>query len=310
MSIEQLLQYNIAEKDTAITIGVFDGFHMGHQHIFEQLKQLAKKSDLIPLVITFMNHPSEILDKSFHPNSISDPQTKIEYMRNFGINDIIPIEFSKEIAQLTAVEFINLLTTNFNMSYLVIGTDFALGHNREGDLQTLSFLSSKIGFKIKIVDILEINSSKISSTTIRKLLTNGLVQKIPELLGRKFSLKGNVISGSKRGHSLGFPTANLSINDKLLIPKLGIYATETKIDSKIYPSCTSIGLRPTFYPKNNTPLIETHIINYNNDIYGKTIEVFFINRIRDEKKFTSSQKLIEQMNNDVDKAYKILKRSH
>jgi riboflavin kinase/FMN adenylyltransferase len=228
-------------------------------------------------------------------------------MKNFGIKDIIPIEFTKEIAQLTAIEFINLLKTNFNMSYLVIGTDFALGRNREGNPKTLSTLSTNIGFQIKMVDTLEINSSKISSTAIRKLLASGSVQKIPQLLGRKFSLRGNVVSDSKRGHSLGFPTANLSIKDKLLIPKLGIYATETKIDSKIYPSCTSIGLRPTFYPKNNTPIIETHIINYNNNIYDKTIEVFFIDRIRDEKKFTSKEKLIEQMNNDVDKAYRILK---
>ena len=307
MSIEQLLKYNIVKKDTAITIGVFDGFHKGHQYIFEQLKKLAENSNLTPLVITFINHPLEILNKSFQPTYISDTETKIEYMKNFGIKNIIPIEFTKEIAQLTAVEFVNILKTNFNMSYLVIGTDFALGRNREGDPKTLSTLSPKIGFKIKMVDTLEINSFKISSTAIRKLLTSGSVQKIPPLLGRNFSLRGNVVSGSKRGHSLGFPTANLSIKHKLLIPKLGIYATETKIDSKIYPSCTSIGLRPTFYPKNNTPLMETHIINYNNNIYDKTIEVFFIDRIRDEKKFTSAQKLIEQMNNDVDKAYRILK---
>ena len=144
MSIEQLLKYNIVKKDTAITIGVFDGFHKGHKYIFEQLKKLAENSNLTPLVITFVNHPLEILNKSFQPTYISDPETKIEYMKNFGIKNIIPIEFTKEIAQLTAVEFINILKTNFNMSYLVIGTDFALGRNREGDLKTLSALSTKI----------------------------------------------------------------------------------------------------------------------------------------------------------------------
>ena len=144
MSIEQLLKYNIVKKDTAITIGVFDGFHKGHKYIFEQLKKLAENSNLTPLVITFINHPLEIINKSFQPTYISDTETKIEYMKNFGINNIIPIEFTKEIAQLTAVEFVNILKTNFIMSCLVIGTDFALGRNREGDLKTLSALSTKI----------------------------------------------------------------------------------------------------------------------------------------------------------------------
>ena len=305
MDLQQQLSKTNASKNSIITIGVFDGVHLGHLHLIERLKNTAIQKKYDSGIITFTNHPAEILNPKFKPSFIMNFKQKILALEKTGVDFVVPITFNQTISNMSSLEFIEALQKNLNMKGLVVGPDFAMGKNREATALQLKSLGLEKGFLTEIIEPQKIDGLELRSTAIREFLLSGNVAEASKVLGRNFSLSGTVIHGEKRGRELGFPTANLKNTNDSVVPKNGIYATFAYIDDRKFMSATSIGTNPTFAGDAKT--IETYIFNFNKDIYGQAIEVEFIERLRDEIKFTSIESLIVQMNTDMIEVEKILK---
>jgi riboflavin kinase/FMN adenylyltransferase len=292
------------EKDTLLTIGVFDGVHLGHQRLISELLKQAARRHLLAGVVTFRQHPEDILSPGNKLPFLTDIKTRIKLLQDEGVDFIVPLSFTKRLARLGARQFIALLQKHLKMRGLVIGPDFALGKEREGDINTLRKLGKEMGFSLTIVPPLEINGEIVSSTAIRKAMADGDMKKVHELTGRYFSLYGRVVTGTGRGESLGFPTANLEINSGQALPPDGVYAGLAHTNGKIYQSMTNIGKNPTF--GNTQRSIETFLIDYSGDLYGRELSVEFVARLRDEKKFKNAAELKEQLAEDIRRGRTIL----
>ena len=297
---------NKSDKDSAITIGVFDGLHLGHMQLIRTLKDVSK--DIQTIVITFSKHPLSVLDCSFAPKYLCSVEDRLSMLNETGVDAVIPLDFDEEIAALEAEAFVQLLCKNLNLKILVVGPGFALGHKREGTVPILKILGEKYGFSVKNVNPLTEHSSLITSTSIREALKDGDVQIASDLLGRNFTLKGKVVKGEGLGHTLGFPTANLLSDNNIVIPNDGIYATWSHFNDgtsvKKMKSATSIGVRPTFGEGHRT--VESYILDYKGDLYGKSMTLEFVKRIRDEIQYESVDLLTDQMHIDVHDVRKIL----
>ena len=291
---------------SAVTIGVFDGLHRGHIELIRTLIDVSK--DMLSLVLTFSKHPLSILDSNFAPKYLCSVEDRLSMLKETGVDEVIPLDFDEEIASLSAETFVQLLCNNLNLKVLVVGPGFALGRKREGNVPALKALGEKHGFAVIDVNPLTESSSLINSTSIRESLKNGSVREAANLLGRNFSLKGQVVKGQGVGHTLGFPTANLLSENNIVIPKDGIYATwsyfsDGKSSQKL-KSATSIGVRPTFGKHDRT--VESYILDYDGDLYGKSMALEFVERIRDEIQYESASRLTDQMHIDVRDTRKIL----
>jgi len=300
MSIEKELSTINPYKNTLITIGVFDGVHIGHQSLLSFLNRKAKENGWLSAAITFKTHPETIVSPVKQHPWLTNLATRLNLIKSSGIDHVIALPFDKEISRMDAQRFTELLQKYLKMSGLVIGPDFAMGSNRQGNADTLRQLGSERGFSVDVVNPFFYNIEVISSSAIRQLLAQGNVKKAGRFLGRPFRFSGCVISGNKAGRTLGFPTANLEPKPEFAVPCNGIYTTMTTIDNKTLPSVTNIGIRPTF--DSNKYLIETHIPDYHNDIYGQIISIDFIDRIRDEKRFNTVDELKAQIAQDVETA--------
>ena len=304
MGFEDDLKKNQCRSDSVISIGVFDGVHLGHQYLFEALKATANLNQIKSGILTFINHPASILNPAFKQQLIDSPKDKIVKLRKTGVDFVIPIHFNTALSTLTAIQFIRLLQKHLNMAGLVVGPDFHMGAKREADVQVLQHLSDQMGFFMAVPSAYEKSTMPVRSTTIRQLILEGNIKKAKILLGVNYMISGKVITGYKRGSELGYPTANLQIDLNRIVPANGIYATKITINSQTYNGATSIGSNPTF---NNKALsIETFILDFNENIYHKNIEVEFIDKIRDQITFTSTESLIAQMNKDVIKIRELL----
>jgi riboflavin kinase/FMN adenylyltransferase len=285
------------EKDTLLTIGVFDGVHLGHQRLISELLKQAARRRLLSGVVTFRQHPEDILSPGKTLPFLTDIKTRIKLLRDEGVDFIVPLSFTIRLAELGARQFIALLQKHLKMRGLVIGPDFALGKQREGNIDTLRKLSKEMDFSLTIVPPLEINGEIVSSTTIRKAMADGDMKKVRELTGRYFSLYGKVVTGAGRGESLGFPTANLDVNSGQALPPDGVYAGLAHVNGKVYQSMTNIGKNPTFHNPRRT--IETFLLDYSGDLYGHELSVEFVARLRDEKKFKNADELKKQLVEDI-----------
>ena len=297
MEIEQQLANLAPQKGTILTIGVFDGLHAGHQHLLEKLKQRAAEHDLLSVVVTFNPHPQSVLHPQNQLSRLSDVENRTKSLKELGINMVAVISFTPEVAQLGAREFISLLKKQLRMQAIIVGPDFALGRDRGGNIDMLRSLGSEMKFSVEVVPPFTINGEVVSSTLIRQALAQGDMKKVERLLGRYFRLGGKVITSDKRGRVLGFPTANLDIKPQQALPDNGIYATITQVDGRQFPSATNVGTRPTF--GNGKKTVETHLLNYKGDLYGKEISVGFVQKLRDEQHFPSPEELKAQMRKDV-----------
>jgi riboflavin kinase/FMN adenylyltransferase len=304
MPVEEELAKLSPNKDTLLTIGVFDGVHLGHQYLISQLKEHARQHNLLAGVVTFRQHPQEVLAPQTKLPFLTDLAERTRLLNNEGVDTIITLSFTPELAQLSAQEFVSLLKKHLSMRGIVIGPDFALGRNREGDANTLRTLGQNMNFSVTVVPPIVINGEVASSTAIRKALTNGDMKKVHQLIGRPFSLHGRVITGAGRGVELGFRTTNLDIDPEQALPADGVYATWAYVDDKAYQSMTNIGKRPTF--GNNERTVEVLILNYNGDLYGRELKIDIIERIRDEKKFDTVEELKKQVTEDVNQGRAIL----
>ena len=294
--VEELAKFS-PDRDTMLTVGVFDGVHLGHKHLISKLLEVARQRHLLSGVVTFQQHPEELLPPRTRLTFLTDIEERIILLKNEGIDVIIPLSFTAELSQLSARQFVSLLQKHLRMSGLVVGSDFALGKNREGDADTLQKLGQDMNFSVTVVPPLVINGEVVSSTTIRRALAEGDMIKIRELTGRPFSLQGKVVTGAGRGVGLGFPTANLDISSEHALPPDGVYASWAHIDGKEYQSMVNIGRCPTFGV--GECVVEAYLVDYRGDLYGHELKIDMVERLRDEKKFDTVDDLKEQVAEDV-----------
>jgi riboflavin kinase/FMN adenylyltransferase len=304
MQIEQELAELSPGKDTMLTIGVFDGVHLGHKYLISQLKVLARQQDLLTGVVTFRQHPQAVLSPRTKIPFLTDLSQRINLLKNEGVEAVIPVSFNHELAQLSVRQFVSLLKEYLGMRGLVIGYDFVLGRNREGTSDALRALGQDMDFTVTVMPAVKINGEVVSSTAIRNALANGDMRRVHKLSGYFFSLHGRVVTGSGRGVELGFPTANLAVNSGQAIPADGVYATRAYINDKAYPSMTNIGQCPTFGDSERT--VEVYVLDYHGDLYEHEMKIDIIERLRDEKKFNNAEELKRQIAEDVKQGRAIL----
>ena len=305
MGLSQELNIEKDLRDSFITIGVFDGVHLGHKHLATKLIESAIKNRKSSGIITFKNHPAAVINPRFQPDFLTSFETKLGLLKDTGVDFVSAITFDQEIADLTAKDFLRLLKNRLGMKGLVVGPDFQMGKNREADTAKLATLGSELGFDLEVVDVQTKGKNQVRSTMIRNLISNGNVKNASVMLGRKFSLEGSVITGMKRGKSLGFPTANLKINNDIARPSNGIYATVATISGVRYPAATSVGTNPTFGGKEQT--VETYILDFDKNIYGQSVSISFFEKLRNEITFNGVDNLIAQMESDVSEVRKLTK---
>jgi riboflavin kinase/FMN adenylyltransferase len=279
-----------------VTVGVFDGVHLGHRHLLGRLVELGSPS-LIPAVLTFNNHPITVLQPETHVGCLTSSAQKTQLIKNLGIDLVVGLDFTWELSQVSAQEFAAALCDCLHMKGLVLGPDTALGRNRQGDPAFLRQLGEQMGFWVESAEALAQDGTAVRSRQIRAGLSRGDVAAAARMLGRNFSLNGEVVVGDRRGRTLGFPTANVRVDSRMILPGDGIYATWTVIDGERYPSATSIGIRPTFGLTER--LVEAHVMDFNADIYGRQLSVEFVAKVRDQETFDSVEELIDQIRQDV-----------
>jgi len=305
MQVEEELGKQSAERDMLLTIGVFDGVHLGHRYLISQLTELAQKQGLLSGVVTFRQHPQEVLFPQTRLPFLTDLTQRTTLLKNEGVEAIIVLSFTRELAQLSPRQFLGLLEKYLRMRGLVIGPDFALGQSREGNTDTLRRLGQEMGFSVTVVPPMIVDGEVASSTAIRKALAEGDMKRVQKLVGRPFSLHGRVIPGAGRGIELGFPTANLDTNAEQALPAEGVYISQVHIDDQAYFSMTNIGQRPTF--GENQRVVEVYLLDYHGDLYGQELNIDIIERLRGEIKFDTPEELKKQIAEDVKQGRAILK---
>ena len=304
MQVAEELARILPEKDMLLAIGVFDGVHLGHKYLISELVARASQQNLLSGVITFHQHPQEVVSPENRLLFLTDLKRRSQLLRSEGVDVVIPLSFTAELANFSARQFVGLLQKNLRMRGLVVGTDFALGKNREGNINSLHRLGEEMHFSVAVVAPAMINGEVVSSTAVRKALVDGDMEKVYRLTGRYFDLSGNVVAGTGRGVKLGFPTANLDISQEQALPTDGVYAGWAYTDGKTYQAMTNIGRNPTFGSGDRT--VETYIIDYSGDLYGRELKIDIIERLREERKFDSVEALKEQVAEDVRQGKAIL----
>ncbi|MDO4534755.1 MAG: bifunctional riboflavin kinase/FAD synthetase [Clostridium perfringens] len=283
-------------KDIYVALGSFDGVHKGHLLLIDEIVNLAEKKQGKSMVYTFKNHPLSIIDKNKTPKILLDNKSKEEILESLGVDILCLKEFNNDLMKLSPEAFIENLVNEFNIKGIVVGFNYRFGYKNKGDLNLLKDLSKKFNFELYIKKAYTIENEIVSSTRIRELISLGRIKKANEMLGREYVLRGEVVGGRRLGRTIGFPTANLKPLDSMLIPKIGVYYTNVEVQGEIYKGITSVGNNPTVNGKNTT--IETYILNFDKDIYSETIKVYFIDKIRDEKKFSGLDELKIQLEKD------------
>lgn len=297
------------DPNTVLTIGTFDGIHLGHQEILKKLFDRSRFHNARNMLITFHPHPRKVISKVDDLKILSTPDEKISILKMRGLENLFIINFTNEFSQQPPIKFFkDFIINKIGLKEIVIGHDHKFGKGREGTSETLKKLGNEFQFGISVVDEFKFNGEIVSSTKVRNALLAGDIVSANLFLGRNYSFSGIVVAGDKRGRVLGFPTANVRFedNDKLL-PKLGIYAAEVILYNQKYEGLLSIGKRPTFYD-NGEIVTEVYLYNFDKNIYNEKIEICVLDKIRNEEKFSSSGDLIAQMNRDKEAGLKIFNR--
>ncbi|GAC1415653.1 MAG: bifunctional riboflavin kinase/FAD synthetase [Actinomycetota bacterium] len=292
-------------KPTCISIGVFDGVHKGHQMLMRRVIEKAREVDATPGVVTFDRHPLEIIAPGKEPALITTVQQRAEAMGEIGIDLVVILTFNDELRKLEPEDFVRkVLVESLGACHVVVGSNFRFGFNHAGTVQTLFELGERFGFGVDIFSLLG-GADAISSTLIRKQIAGGDVEKVAEELGRPFRVEGFVEHGAGRGKGLGIPTANLKIAHNMALPKIGVYAGWLIIDGERHPAVVNVGLNPTFETR-TVPVVEAHALDYDGDLYDKTLQLEFTHRLRDEMRFDGPEPLIEAIAGDIAKARTLL----
>jgi riboflavin kinase/FMN adenylyltransferase len=289
-----------------LTIGSYDGVHIGHHQILLALVEQAHEHGEPAVVVTFHPHPVLVIKEEERPFYLTLPDKRAQLLGDLGVDIVLTYPFSRKTSQTSAREFISLLYTHLHFSQLWIGYDFALGKNREGNSSHLKELGQEFGYSLKDTPPFYINGELVSSSRIRKHLREGEIQQAAAFLGRPFEITGKVIKGENRGKSLGFATSNLDVPQEMVNIKPGVYACWASVQGQNWKAVTNIGFRPTFGDGLLVPRIETHLLGFSGDLYGEDISLRFIDRLRDEMKFEQVSELQAQVQMDIDKARHIL----
>jgi len=290
-------------RPTVMTLGVFDGLHLGHQLIMKTVVERARATGAVPTVITFEPHPRAVLHPESAPPLLQTFDQKIEALGVLGIEQTIVIHFDQAFSQIRAEDFLrDVIVDRLHAKEVYLGRGFAFGHNREGHIELLRSVSKQLGFFADEVPEVRLRERRVSSTRIRELLNQGRVNLARRMMGRPYGVEGRVVRGAERGVTLGFPTANLHPRNRV-IPLNGVYVTATLLEGKWRRSVTNIGTRPTFEAEAETS-VETFVMNWSGDLYGDVVRVRFLHRLRDETKFSSMEELRSQIERDVIRAQK------
>lgn len=304
MNVRELNGFQPDEPIT-LTIGVFDGVHLGHQYLLREVVERARSAGRLAAVITFHPHPRLVLQPDMEPAYLTSIDERIRLIRALGIDRVATITFTRDLSQLGPAEFIDLVRRHLRLEELLIGHDFALGKDRAGDLPTLRRLGAERGFQVAEIPPFTLGGITINSTLIRRAVSTGDMATATRYLGRPFSLEGPVIDGDQRGRTIGFPTANQTLPPGLIVPATGIYVSLATIGGRTYGAVTNAGYRPTV--NNRGYLVETFIFDFNEEIYGQTMRVELLHRIREEMKFSGLAELTAQIARDADFAREFLR---
>ncbi|MGH4052786.1 MAG: bifunctional riboflavin kinase/FAD synthetase [Clostridium sp.] len=285
---------------TYIALGSFDGLHLGHTSLINKTIELAKENNAKSMICTFENHPLSVINKEICPKLIMDNETKVNLLEEIGIDIVNLVNFDKEFMNITPEEFIKNMVNLYNAKGIIVGFNYRFGYKNLGDVEMIKSYSGILGYKLYVCEAITINNEVVSSSIIRHLIDEGSIIKANELLGRPHTVIGKVIKGKQLGRTIGFPTVNLNYDKKFILPKGGVYYTIVEHENTFYKAITNIGYNPTV--EGGKLSVETFILNFNKQIYGETIKIHFINRIRDEVKFKTIDELKIQLLKDKDYA--------
>ena len=301
--VQNLKSLTAGSGGSAVSIGSFDGVHLGHQAVLTELIQQAKSNGLFSVAMTFEPQPREYFNELRAPARLMRLREKVEVLSSLGIDQIVCLKFNKVLRALSAQDFIiRVLVEGLRVKHLIVGDDFRFGCDRSGDFSMLYEYGKANGFSVKNTDTFESQGERISSTLVRRIINEGDFPRAAELLGRPFEIKGRVMHGKKLGRKLGFPTANININ-RIRAPLSGVYAVLVKTESEIFEGAANVGIRPTIGDLER-PLLEVHIFNFDRDIYGSFLRVEFLHKIRDELKFNDLGRLATRIQKDMDQIQK------
>lgn len=287
-------------QHSRLTIGVFDGVHRGHRELIQRVTGSSPSA-----VLTFHPHPASVLGGR-EIQCLTTPDERAELLAALGVDVVITEPFTRDLAAVSAYEFMARLKRHLGLERLLIGYDFALGRGREGNATRLTEIGQELGFTVEVVPAVGDESGVISSTEIRKLVSLGDVAAAADLLGRPYQVGGPVIHGDHRGRTIGFPTANIEYPAHKILPANGIYACWAWLGTERIPAAVNVGLRPTVRDDQTVPNVEAYLLDFDRDVYGRHLKLDFVARLRDELKFASLEALIEQMHRDVEKTRQIL----
>jgi len=305
--IQHLSDLSLAQLDAcALTIGSFDGFHLGHRALIRAVVEGAQAEGIPSAVVTFYPHPSVVLRGRAPAFYITTPEERAVLLGEAGVDLVITQHFDHDLAAVTAEEFLDRLTRHLHFRDLWVGEDFALGHRRQGNVIFLEQAAARRGFRLHVLPPVLVGGEVVSSTRVREALRSGDVARAASYLGRPFTLPGTVIQGAGRGKSLGIPTANLNIGEERACPGPGVYACLAQVLGRRAHAVTNIGFRPTFEGAASRPIVEAHLLDFDRDLYGETMSLVFIERLRDERKFDGPAALLEQIQRDIRRARVIL----
>ncbi|KNB60433.1 bifunctional riboflavin kinase/FAD synthetase [Chryseobacterium sp. Hurlbut01] len=286
-----------SEKPLALSLGMFDGGHLGHKYIIDELKKVGSENDLETAILTFWPHPRFVFNPNEHLKLLNTIEEKKVLMEKYGINNLFLKEFDNEFRNLTGEEFVRqILIEKLNVKYLIIGYDHSFGKNKSGNFELLQKLSKELDFEVEQMEAINIHENNISSTKIRNALLAGNIKEANEMLGYSYSVSGTVVHGKKLGRTIGYPTANIETDSIKLLPKKGAYIVEVFVNENQYKGMLSIGTNPTVNGEKLT--VEVYILDFNEDIYDQNINVKFRDFLHEEIKFEGLEKLVERLDED------------
>ena len=296
--IREELRRAVSPGAHALTLGVFDGVHRGHQLLFERLREEAAARRLSSGIVTFHPHPVAVLRPEIEISYLTSLETRVEQLRATEVDFVAVVQFTSELAQVSAEDFARVLVEEAGLKLLVTGHDFALGRGREGNPERLAEIGLDLGYEVQPIELLPEDGTPVSSTRVRNALASGSMEEATELLGRPFVLRGPVVHGDERGRTIGFPTINLGLSPDLLLPADGVYVSCVEVEGRRLEGCTNIGVRPTFDGVRR--IVETHLLDFEGDLYDRVASVELLRMLRPEQKFDGPDALIAQIHDDVE----------
>lgn len=292
--------------ETALSVGAYDGIHLGHQKVLATMVALARERDLAPAVVTFDQHPAAVLRPENAPLLLTDQAQRRELFAALGIEWLYLLQFDEQRSQTTAREFVaETLVERLNVKLIVVGSNFHFGKGRTGSVDSLASLGEEFGFGVIGLDLLAEDEAvePVSSTAIRRALAGGDIAAVNAMLGRCFEVRGEVMEGDKRGRLIGFPTANVAFREGRAWPASGVYAGRVRLpDGRVLPAAINIGMRPTFHQHAERPLLEAHLLDFDEDLYGQDLAIEFVEFLRSERRFDGIDEIAAQLNKDVEVA--------